>query len=111
MTRGKLVVALITLILASAGIGTAIAASARDQNQRRSTQVIIKETERDLIHARIQTGGYPLNLHPIPLDSWGRPILVEIPSTTGHPYRLISFGADGEPGGRGRNADINNWEF
>ena len=39
------------------------------------------------------------------LDAWGGRILWE-PLQDGHPGRLISFGADGLPGGSGEDADL-----
>jgi general secretion pathway protein G len=46
---------------------------------------------------------------PVPLDPWGTPYVYTIPSTTpGKDYDLVSYGADGQPGGTGVNADITN---
>jgi len=46
----------------------------------------------------------------VPLDPWGRPYVYRSPgerSRTG--YDLLSYGADGQPGGAGEDADISNW--
>jgi general secretion pathway protein G len=32
-------------------------------------------------------------------DPWGRPYLYVCPGPDGHPYEVISYGADGQPGG------------
>ncbi|MEM7227817.1 MAG: type II secretion system major pseudopilin GspG [Planctomycetota bacterium] len=40
------------------------------------------------------------------LDPWGREFQYLTPGPDGHPFELISFGADGQPGGDGENADI-----
>ena len=40
------------------------------------------------------------------LDPWGRPYLYVTPGPNGHPYEIISYGADGQPGGDGENADL-----
>ncbi len=43
----------------------------------------------------------------VPPDPWGRPYVYRLPATGGKPgFELISFGADGQPGGTGENADI-----
>jgi len=42
------------------------------------------------------------------LDPWGNSYQYVIPGERGA-YDLYSFGADGEPGGEGNNADIGNW--
>ena len=44
----------------------------------------------------------------VPLDPWKNPYLYE-PASSGSPYRVISYGADGQPGGDGDNADIDNF--
>ena len=44
----------------------------------------------------------------IPLDPWQRPYRYEAPGENGKPYRLLSLGADGQPGGEGEDADISN---
>ena len=40
----------------------------------------------------------------IPLDPWGKPYRYQ--PTPDQPNRVISFGADGTPGGEGANADV-----
>ena len=48
---------------------------------------------------------------PVPMDPWGRAYLYMFPgqaNPTG--YDLISYGADGLPGGDGENADILSWK-
>ena len=45
----------------------------------------------------------------IPLDPWGNPYVYGYPGEHGY-YDLISYGADGVPGGEGKNTDIVNWK-
>jgi general secretion pathway protein G len=45
----------------------------------------------------------------IPLDPWGNPYVYKYPGEHGY-YDLISYGADGLPGGEGENTDIVNWK-
>ncbi len=51
-------------------------------------------------------GGY-LEKGKIPRDPWGNDYVYLCPGTGGE-YDLISYGADGEPGGDGKNQDITN---
>jgi len=51
-------------------------------------------------------GGY---IKRISLDPWGHPYQYVFPGTHGQDYDLYSFGADGQEGGEGKNADIGNW--
>ena len=42
------------------------------------------------------------------LDPWERPYLYIVPGPDGHPFEVVSYGADGEPGGTDENADISS---
>jgi general secretion pathway protein G len=48
-------------------------------------------------------GGY---IKDLPKDPWGRPYLYRVPGPEGAPFAVLSLGADGQPGGSGRDADI-----
>ena len=50
-------------------------------------------------------GGY---LERLPNDPWGRPYLYLNPGVKGE-IDVLSYGADGQPGGEGNNADIGSW--
>jgi general secretion pathway protein G len=54
-------------------------------------------------------GGY-LEKSRVPLDPWDNDYIYLSPGVHGD-FDLISYGADGEPGGEGNNKDINNWEM
>jgi general secretion pathway protein G len=43
------------------------------------------------------------------VDPWGREFLYQQPGEHGT-YDLMSYGADGQPGGEKENADVVNWE-
>jgi general secretion pathway protein G len=79
---------------------------------------------------KIETGGWPSNelglaalsdgqapptasfyLSPDKLrDPWGKPYLYVTPGPDGHPYEILSYGADGQSGGAsaGEDADISS---
>lgn len=42
------------------------------------------------------------------LDPWRNPYVYATPGPDGRPYEIISYGADGQPGGTGENADISS---
>ncbi len=46
----------------------------------------------------------------IPLDPWKRPYVYKYPGEHGDEPDLECYGADGQPGGEGVNADIVNWK-
>ncbi len=52
-------------------------------------------------------GGY---LPKVPLDPWGNPFVYLSPGTHGD-YDLISYGADGEPGGEKNSTDVESWNL
>jgi len=54
-------------------------------------------------------GGY-LEKGKVPKDPWGNDFVYVSPGAHGD-YDLSSLGADGEPGGEGKNQDINSWEL
>ncbi len=54
-------------------------------------------------------GGY-LEKGKVPKDPWGNEYVYLCPGIHGD-NDLISYGADGEPGGEGKDQDINNWEL
>ncbi len=55
-----------------------------------------------------KAGGY---LAKVPVDPWNGPYKYTTPSTQGGEFEIISFGADGVPGGEGKNADIVSWDL
>ena len=59
------------------------------------------------------TGPIPINwksyLDKLPNDPWGRPYQYLNPGIRGE-VDVMSFGADGQAGGEGKNADVGSWE-
>ncbi len=46
----------------------------------------------------------------IPVDPWARPYAYKFPGEHGDEPDIISYGADGQPGGEALNADIVSWK-
>jgi general secretion pathway protein G len=47
----------------------------------------------------------------VPLDPWGRPFIYKSPGEESRGgYDLLSYGADGQPGGVGEAADVVSWK-
>ncbi len=63
--------------------------------------------------AKPSTGPIPPNWKPyldkLPNDPWGRPYQYLNPGIKGE-IDVMSFGADGQPGGEGKNADVGSWQ-
>ncbi len=63
--------------------------------------------------AKPTSGPTPANWKPYlekrPADPWGRPYQYLKPGVKGE-IDVLSLGADGQPGGEGKNADIGSWQ-
>jgi general secretion pathway protein G len=63
--------------------------------------------------AKPTAGPTPLNWKPyidkLPNDPWGRPYQYMNPGVKGE-VDVLSLGADGQPGGEGKNADLGSWQ-
>ena len=63
--------------------------------------------------AKPTAGPTPLNwksyIDKLPNDPWGRPYQYMNPGVKGE-VDVLSLGADGQPGGEGKNADIGSWQ-
>jgi general secretion pathway protein G len=63
--------------------------------------------------AKRTTGAQPLDWKPVleklPNDPWGRPYQYLSPGVKGE-VDVMSFGADGQSGGEGKDADIGSWQ-
>ncbi len=54
--------------------------------------------------------GGPYLRKEVPNDPWGRPYVYLSPGQANpNGYDLMSYGADGQPGGEGENADVVSW--
>ncbi|RMH61012.1 MAG: type II secretion system protein GspG [Zetaproteobacteria bacterium] len=97
-----------------------------DEAKVEATRVQMSNIAQALKLYRLQHGHYPstsegLNvlvekdaqgkryLDALPKDAWGRPFVYLQPGVHGD-FDLLSYGADGKPGGTGADADIGNWQ-
>ncbi|MEW6488093.1 MAG: type II secretion system major pseudopilin GspG [Thermodesulfobacteriota bacterium] len=70
---------------------------------------LVREPTVGRVPGRWRQGGY-LERGVVPKDPWGNPYVYLYPGSHGD-FDLLSYGADGEPGGEGSFADIANWEL
>ncbi len=71
---------------------------------------LIKKPESGRIPDKWRDGGY-LQPPRVPKDPWGHDYVYISPGSEGREYDIVSYGADGEPGGEGNNADIESWKM
>lgn len=72
-------------------------------------------TEQGLQALRVQPGGVeqwhgPYLQKEVANDPWGHPYFYKFPGDHGDEPDVISYGADGQPGGTDLNADIASWK-
>lgn len=72
-------------------------------------QALVERPETESAATNWREGGY-LEKGKVPNDPWGRPYVYLSPGVNGD-FDLVSYGADGVPGGTGKNQDINSWEI
>ncbi len=70
--------------------------------------------EQGLEALRVKPGGEkkwdgPYLKKKVPLDPWGNPYIYKFPGDH-EDYDIISYGADGNPGGEGKNVDVVSWK-
>lgn len=69
-------------------------------------QALVVKPESDPVPQQWKDGGYLKRLRQ---DPWGRPYYYLNPGEHGE-IDIFSYGADGQPGGEGYNAEIGNWD-
>lgn len=69
---------------------------------------LVQKPEAGVIPKKWRQGGY-LEKGKVPKDPWGNDYVYLSPGLKGD-FDIISYGADGVPGGENENKDINNWE-
>ena len=71
-------------------------------------KALVEKPEIGRIPEKFPAGGY---LKRVPNDPWGTPFVYLSPGVHSRDFDLISYGADGQPGGENFDADINSWEI
>ena len=72
-------------------------------------QALVEKPDTGAIPGKWREGGY-LEKGRLPKDPWGNDFIYLSPGAHGD-YDIVSYGADGVPGGEGKNKDINSWEI
>lgn len=73
-------------------------------------EALITKPETSPVPNKWREGGY-IEGKEVPKDPWGNPFYYTSPGTDGGEYNINSYGADGEPGGSGKDADISSAEL
>jgi len=70
-------------------------------------KALVEKPSTGRIPSKFAEGGY---LKKVPVDPWGSAYAYLSPGAHGT-YDLLSYGADGQPGGEGNDADIESWNL
>ena len=70
---------------------------------------LVEKPETNPVPKKWRKGGY-LEKNIVPKDPWGNEYIYISPGVHGD-YDIISYGADGVPGGEDEAKDVNNWEI
>jgi general secretion pathway protein G len=70
---------------------------------------LVEMPETGIVPKKWKKGGY-LEKGRVPKDPWRNDFIYLSPGLKGD-FDIISYGADGVPGGEDENKDINNWEI
>ena len=114
----------IAIIGVLATVVTASLLSASEEGNVTAAKAQIKNFETALMQYRLKNKTFPtteqglqalisgpqrfLNSNSIPKDPWGNDYVYRAPGPDGMPYEIISYGANGQPGGSEYNADISS---
>lgn len=97
-----------------ASLGTALRMYRMDNSlyptMQQGLDALCNKPTRKPIPKSYRQDGY-LESSTIPLDPWQNEYVYIIPGPDRHPFDIISYGSDGEPGGEGEAADIHSAEL
>jgi general secretion pathway protein G len=91
----------------SSAVTTYRMAHGRYPTQPQGLDALVRKPAEEPIPQNYPDGGY-LSGRIIPLDPWKRPYIYLIPGRQNENFEILSYGADGEPGGSGANADLSS---
>lgn len=110
----------ITIIALFSAVAYQRLTPALDEGRKTAAKAQIEALAAALQRFNIEHGRFPTEeeglqaLRPfltkeIPLDPWNRPYVYRYPGEHGPEPDIMSYGADGEPGGEGPNEDVVSW--
>ena len=104
---GKQAAAKAQIQVFSSAIDTYHMGTGRYPTQAQGLEALVRKPTQEPVPENYPESGY-LNGRTIPPDPWKHPYIYLIPGRQNEPFEVLSYGADGEPGGDGANADISS---
>jgi general secretion pathway protein G len=111
----------ITIIALFSAVAYQRLAPALDQGRQTAAKTQIESLKAALQRYNIEYGRFPTQeeglqaVRPyldkeIPLDPWQNPYVYRFPGEHGSEPDILSYGADGQPGGVDVNTDVTSWQ-
>ncbi len=111
----------ITIIALFSAVAYQKLAPALDQGRQTAAKTQIESLKAALQRFNIEHGRFPTQeeglqaVRPyldkeIPLDPWQNPYVYRFPGEHGSEPDILSYGADGQPGGEDINTDVTSWQ-
>lgn len=75
--------------------------------QRQGLDALVRRPTVPPVPATYRPNGY-LDAPQVPADPWGRPYAYLVPGSSGEAFEVVCYGADGEEGGTGYDADLSS---
>lgn len=82
-------------------------AHGRFPTQNQGLEALVRKPAEEPVPQNYPEGGY-LNGRTVPPDPWKRPYIYLCPGRQNENFEILSYGADGEPGGSGADADLSS---
>ena len=82
-------------------------AHGRYPTQQQGLEALVRKPSQEPVPENYPDGGY-LSGRIVPLDPWKRSYVYLTPGRNGENFEILSYGADGEPGGSGADADVSS---
>ena len=82
-------------------------AHGRYPTQQQGLEALVRKPAQEPIPENYPDSGY-LSGRSVPLDPWKNPYIYLCPGRQNEPFEILSYGADGEPGGSSADADVSS---
>ena len=102
------IVAVLTAVAGYALLPNLQDAAVEGGADKNHVDALVRAPETAPVPSNYREGGY-LDKLEVPADPWGRPYAYVVPGPEGKRFDVICYGADGQPGGEGANADLTCW--
>ncbi len=82
-------------------------AHGRYPTQQQGLEALVRKPAQEPVPDNYPEGGY-LSGRTVPPDPWKNPYVYLCPGRQNENFEILSYGADGEPGGSGADADVSS---